>query len=291
MVVIGVDGLRPDCIKGAIGGAPNLLKRMASEGTHTLNRARTSLVTISAPGWSNVLCGMDIETTGVLGNSWRPTWLGYSQPLTPVTGNYSSLPCIFKELKSQDPSIRTASFYNWGWLTYMSNQGYPGAVDYEVKKLDAPVITDEFLAGSTKRYLKSLYATTEKSFTFLYFENVDSFGHGFSWCNFMYNLAVGQVDRQIGIILDAIEEVNKENDTLVIVTSDHGGGPHGHGRYQDSDVLIPMFLKGPGIKKGHKFQRTVYNVDIVPTIMHALGYKPNPFWVGRVMDDAFEDFD
>ena len=40
---IGIDGLRPDCMPNATSGMPNMLDRLAYQGTYTLERARTVL--------------------------------------------------------------------------------------------------------------------------------------------------------------------------------------------------------------------------------------------------------
>ena len=40
---IGIDGLRPDCMPNATSGLPNMLRRLAHQGTYTLERARTVL--------------------------------------------------------------------------------------------------------------------------------------------------------------------------------------------------------------------------------------------------------
>ncbi len=63
-----------------------MLKRMTEGGTYTLVNGRTVLTSVSAPGWSATLCGMGVESTGIVGNSWRPTWQGSSEAITPVTG-------------------------------------------------------------------------------------------------------------------------------------------------------------------------------------------------------------
>jgi arylsulfatase A-like enzyme len=50
-----------------------------------------------------------------------------------------------------------------------------------------------------------------------------------------------------------------------MMTTDHGGGLHGHGAEADSDILIPMFVRGPGVRVGQQFENIVRNMDIVPT--------------------------
>ena len=54
-------------------------------------------------------------------------------------------------------------------------------------------------------------------------------------------------------------------------------------------MLIPMILRGPGIKRNYTFNYEVGNQDIVPTAMWALGLKPSKWWTGKVMWEAFED--
>ena len=49
---------------------------------------------------------------------------------------------------------------------------------------------------------------------------------------------------QIGEILDVVENSGVANDTLVMLSSDHGGRGRYHGRFQDDDLMIPMFVKG-----------------------------------------------
>ena len=76
---------------------------------------------------------------------------------------------------------------------------------------------------------------------------------------------------------------------LVLLSTDHGGLDYGHGREADSDIIIPMFIRGPGIKQGYQFTSIVRNLDMVPTIAHALGMKLSPWWSGKVMTEAFVD--
>ena len=49
---------------------------------------------------------------------------------------------------------------------------------------------------------------------------------------------------QIGQTLDVVENSGVANDTLVMLSSDHGGRGRYHGRLQDDGLMIPMFVKG-----------------------------------------------
>ena len=80
------------------------------------------------------------------------------------------------------------------------------------------------------------------------------------------------------------------SEVLVILTSDHGGNKNGtnHGSQNDDCLLIPLFLRGPGIKKNYQLQRDVRNEDIAPTEMYALGLQPSVWWKGKPIIEAFE---
>ena len=171
----------------------------------------------------------------------------------------------------------------------MASAAYPGRVDKEHFCPLTIIFCDEASTYAARNYLKEVFESADKSYTFIYFGNVDEIGHTFGWGSSMYNWAVQQVDRQVGILLDTIADSNMTDGTMVVLHADHGGEGTNHGNQQDSDLLIPMFLRGPGIKAGHEFEVDISIVDIAPTVMYALGLKPSPHWNGQVMWDAFEN--
>ena len=109
VVHIGIDGLRPDCMNNAPGGNPNIMGRIAAQGAYTLTKGRAIIETTSAPGWTANLCAMDSTLTGILNESWTPPWEGNVQRITPVTGD-KPFPCIYQEIKRQQPTIRLIIF-------------------------------------------------------------------------------------------------------------------------------------------------------------------------------------
>ena len=72
------------------------------------------------------------------------------------------------------------------------------------------------------------------------------------------------MEEEHGVILVSAQEVEFDQfHTLlpfilqVFISSDHGGHGGRHGSAQDSDVIIPLFVRGPGVKKNHKIQTQV----------------------------------
>ena len=61
-----------------------------------------------------------------------------------------------------------------------------------------------------------------------------------------------------------------------------------HGKYEDSDITIPFFIRGPGIKENYELKLPVHSVDIVPTATWAMGLDANPWWRGRPVREAFK---
>ena len=83
------------------------------------------------------------------------------------------------------------------------------------------------------------------------------------------------VDRNIGQVLNTLDEAGLAETTRVIYTSDHGDNVGARGLwgksnlYQES-VAVPMIMAGPGIDAG--ICATPVNlVDLFPTILHSFG--------------------
>ena len=78
-----------------------------------------------------------------------------------------------------------------------------------------------------------------------------------------------------------------QDQTIVFLSSDHGADFGGHGSKNDNNVLIPMMVRGPGIRQNHAFTRYVRNLDVVPTALYSLGLQPSVLWTGKIMTEAF----
>jgi arylsulfatase A-like enzyme len=98
-----------------------------------------------------------------------------------------------------------------------------------------------------------------------------------------------EVDRQIGRLLAGLRSRGLADDTLVIITGDHGeafGDPHdtyGHGRklYQEN-VNVPLVLWNPKLFAGGPHRKTLGgHIDLSPTVLDLLGLPPAPSWQGR----------
>jgi arylsulfatase A-like enzyme len=92
-----------------------------------------------------------------------------------------------------------------------------------------------------------------------------------------YDAEIAFVDEQIGRLFSKLEELGLAENTLVVVTSDHGEEFFEHGRkghrfnLNRESLHIPLIFAGPGVRKNVAIPETVRIFDIAPTILELLG--------------------
>ncbi len=95
-----------------------------------------------------------------------------------------------------------------------------------------------------------------------------------------YDACIHEADAYIGEILDELERRGALENTLVVITSDHGEefydhGGWGHGQSLHNELLqVPLILRGPGIPSQRRVPGQVRSVDILPTLLHLCDLEP-----------------
>ncbi|MFO7958600.1 MAG: sulfatase-like hydrolase/transferase, partial [Candidatus Brocadiia bacterium] len=102
-----------------------------------------------------------------------------------------------------------------------------------------------------------------------------------------YSGAVRYVDEQIGRLVKGLRRSGQMENTLLVVTSDHGESHTEHGIYFDHHGLydatthVPLILHCPArLPAGRRLSGFVQHVDLVPTILEMAGIES----VGRALD-------
>jgi arylsulfatase A-like enzyme/Flp pilus assembly protein TadD len=107
-----------------------------------------------------------------------------------------------------------------------------------------------------------------------------------------YDGEVAFADELVGRLDVALERLGRREDTLLVVTSDHGEGLEEHGEavhgffVYESTLAVPLLLRGPGIPAGTRLATTVRSVDLVPTVLDLLGAPALPNPSGRSLAGA-----
>jgi choline-sulfatase len=98
------------------------------------------------------------------------------------------------------------------------------------------------------------------------------------WKNLVrsYLASVSFVDSQVGRVLDALERSGLEEDTIVVLWSDHGFhlGEKlitGKNTLWDRSTRVPLMFAGPGVTDGAKSSRPAELLDIYPTLVELAG--------------------
>jgi arylsulfatase A-like enzyme len=103
---------------------------------------------------------------------------------------------------------------------------------------------------------------------------------------------VTMVDRWFGYLLDQIRARGLEENTVVVMVSDHGeplgNGEHGHGIMRkvrpwpyEELARAPMIIRGPGLPAGKRVKGFTQSCDVAPTVTDALGIGVHPEHTGK----------
>lgn len=89
--------------------------------------------------------------------------------------------------------------------------------------------------------------------------------------------------------MDAVREAGIMDDTVVILTADHGGIETGHGGKTMNEMQTPIVFYGKNVKKGFKIPESTMVYDIAGTIAYLLDVRQPQVWIARPIMSAFDN--
>jgi len=250
VLLVLVDGMRPDGLQQA--DTPTI-DRLAAAGTSTLS-ARTVTPSVSLPCITSLFLGVPPERHGITTNLWMP-------PARPVPGLLDVI---------HQSGGQAASFYNWEELRDISR---PGSLEAAFFLRDCVSLQSDIQL--TDLAIKWL-GDNPFTFSFVYLGYTDIAGHDHGWMSEPYIAAISNADRCVAQLLDILQE-----DSLVIVTADHGLYDGTDGTESPEDMLIPLILRGNGVSAGSTIPEPVSILDIAPTICSWLSIDLPREWAGN----------
>ena len=268
VIVIGVDGLSIDGVVTAGGPA---LRELMARGAWSLE-ARGVMPTLSSPNWMSMITASGPEQHGITSNGYLKRMQEIEPACRDAAGGF---PNIFGALRAQRPSSRIAIFHDWLGFANLVERNVPDVMEHQ----RGPERTAQAAIEYWKRYRPQLL--------FIHLDNVDHAGHHSGWSSREYYRAVEEADRQIGAILDTLREAGALDSTFVLVTSDHGGKGHNHGKNSLAEIQIPWILAGPGVTPG-KIAASVFTYDTGATLAWIFELQPPACWIGRPVLAAFQ---
>ncbi len=96
-----------------------------------------------------------------------------------------------------------------------------------------------------------------------------------------YDAGVFEADALVGKLSEKLQTLGLADNTLLVITSDHGEEFMEHGGLRHSQIYVetlqvPLIVVLPGGGKGKRFGQLVQSIDIAPTILDAVGFAPLP---------------
>lgn len=270
VVIIVVDGLRPDALKQAkVPNVDSLIKRGAST-----MKAQTVIPSLTLPAVTSMLTGLTVEQHGVDWNEYEPM------------RGYLKAPTLF-EIASFNGSKWGAMFFTKAKLLHVAKPDR--RLILQVCSVNEQGCNAQKVAADVLTAYRQASDSTKPALFFIHLPDADLAGHAKGWMNKPYLKAVEDCDRAIGTILKGFKELGLYDRTTFIVTADHGGHETTHGTNAPEDMTIPWIAAGPGIKNGYAIKEPVSVLDTPATVMRAFGLSDYYVeWKSRSVEEIFE---
>lgn len=271
VILIGLDGWGAYSVEKA--DMPNV-KKLMRDGAYTLKK-RSVLPSSSAVNWASMFMGAGPELHGY--TEW-----GSKTPELPsrVIGKNNIFPTVFQLLRDKKPDAEIGCIYDWDGIKYLidtlSVNHWEQSPDY--KKFPGK-LCDMAVAYITEK--KPVFAA-------IIFDEPDHAGHQDGHDTPGYYQTLTRLDGYVGRIVEAIKEAGIADETIIIVTSDHGGINKGHGGKTMLEMETPFIVSGKNIKKGVLFDESMMQFDIASTIASIFELKQPQVWIGRPMTQIFK---
>lgn len=250
VLVISIDGMRPDVLLRA--KALNI-RNLTQHGSFTFWAESTDMA-ITLPTHVSML-------TGVIPARHQITWNDDRK----VKTSDLKVPTLFELTKRA--GYTTAMVVGKQKLSIMAK---PGMVDW----LKVPGNSRED-ALTIATQAAELIRKHRPQVLFVHFPDPDAVGHGIGWGSPEQVAVVDRTDQGVGILMAALQELGLREQTLVIVTADHGGSGRTHGAKVPYSHYIPWIAVGPGVRQNYDLtlepNLAVHVEDVFATALYFLG--------------------
>jgi predicted AlkP superfamily pyrophosphatase or phosphodiesterase len=256
VIILSVDGLRPDAIE--LAPMPNLLGLM-KVSAYSLT-AQTVYPSSTLPAHSSMLTGLCLSKHGVDWNDYLP----------------------------QNGIAKGIDLFDLAHAAGMQNVMYVGKEKLQQVTDASNIDRFVFINDRDKVIMQNLLADFPQNFgvLFIHFATTDDMGDVYGWLSPEQFSVIFRADEAIGELLTALDTYGLRDETLFIITSDHGGHDMTHGSSKPEDMTIPWIASGPGIQAG-ELTTLIYTMDTAATAAYALGLPIPAEWDGVPVLEAF----
>lgn len=257
VVILSIDGLRPDAI--SLAPMPNLLELMQTSAAYSLT-AQTVYPSVTLVAHASMLSGLCPSKHGVDWNDYLPE-RGYA-----IGTDLFDI--------AHAAGLRTYAYVGKNKLIQVTE---PTSLDNFTFINDRDTVIMERLIAEFPQDFGVL---------FIHFAITDGMGHSYGWLSPQQLSVIFRADEALGQFLGELDARNLRNETLLIISSDHGGHGSTHGSNSPEDMTIPWIAAGPGIQP-KALTSPIQTTDTAATAAYALGLTIPAEWDGAPVYEAF----
>jgi len=256
VIILSIDGLRPDAIP--LAPMPNLMELMQN-GAYSLT-AQTTRPSATLPAHVSMLSGQCPQKHGVDWNDYIPE-NGYAQ----VTDIFDL---------AHAAGLKTVMYVGKEKLRQVTEPESTDIFEY---------INDRDLV-ITANLLENFPA--DFGLLFIHFPTADWMGHVYGWLSGEQLSVLFRADQALGNLLAELDARGIRDETLIIITSDHGGHGTIHGSTLPEDMTIPWVASGAGVQS-ITLSSEIVTTDTAATAAYALNITIPAGWDGVPVYEAF----
>ena len=280
VVLIGIDGWAAEAVRQAPAADLPNIRSLMEHGSWTLGK-RSVMPSASAINWASMMNGLPTEMHGF--DKWNSTH--GTIPSTADNG-HGIPPTIFTILREQHPKAVSGCIYDW--------DGVGPVVDtlamdwhYYTKTYTS---TDEVIipVPDYTRIATDFIKENKPEFFFLYFGTLDEAGHVRGWYTEDYMERQRILDAAVGQVIQALKDAGIYDDTILVMSADHGGVDKKHGDFTLLELETPFIVCGKGIKAGYEIKRPMMQYDVPAILGDLLGLRIPDGWMGRVFPEIYQ---
>lgn len=258
-----------------------VLNRLVCEGACSWT-ATTIYPSITLPSHTSMLTGVGPKKHKVTWNKWTPR------------KGVVRVPTVFAEAKAA--GFSTAMFVGKEKFRHLAQPGTLDCFDYgqdlAITAARAcclkPSKSVTLLAAQVAQRAAVYIVEHKPNLCFIHFTDTDDTGHKYGWGSPQQIRAFADVDVALAVVLKAVEDAGIAEESVLIVTADHGGHRKTHGGKSPDDMRIPWIAWGQDVRSDFAITAPVSTCDTAATALWLLGV-PVPTWFdGTPVTCAFQ---
>ena len=251
---------------------------MIENGAVSLH-TRCGLPSNSSPNWMTIASAAPFEMTGVLDNGVSP----HNGTVIPALKNaIGFFPTIFEYVREQKPDAKIYFFGESSWATGMYDMNpFDVVVPERGKRMH--LTPDEAIHQAADAFVAD-----RPDLMFVAIGTPDHEGHTWGHESQGYFDCLHHMDRLVGDFVKKLEDNDLMENTVIVITADHGGINYGHGGPTMAELEVPVIMYGGPVTKGKVMERINMNYDTPATVAGLLGVELPWECHGKFIIEAFE---